>query len=67
MTANANVLTPQKKLFDIPVPSRDVTYETLPGRNNDFIYKLFPPMESLVSVIPAGDGNIEKLFLRCKD
>jgi hypothetical protein len=21
-----------KKLFDIPVPSRDVTYQTLPGR-----------------------------------
>jgi hypothetical protein len=25
----------------------------------------FPPRESLVSDIPAGDGNIEKLFLRC--
>jgi hypothetical protein len=25
---------------------------------------LFPPRESLVSDIPAGDGNIEKLFLR---
>ncbi len=24
--------TPQKKLFDIPVPSRDVTYQTLSGR-----------------------------------
>jgi hypothetical protein len=23
---------------------------------------LFPPRESLVSDIPAGDGNIEKLF-----
>jgi hypothetical protein len=34
------------------------------GGNNDVIYKfkLFPPRESLVSVIPAGDGNIEKLF-----
>ncbi len=32
------------------------------GVNNDFIYKLFPPRESLVSDIPAGDGNIEKLF-----
>jgi hypothetical protein len=27
--------------------------------------QLFPPRESLVSDIPAGDGNIEKLFLRC--
>jgi hypothetical protein len=35
------------------------------GGNYDVIYKLFPPRESLVSDIPAGDGNIEKLFLRC--
>jgi hypothetical protein len=28
----------------------------------DDIYKLFPPRESLVFDIPAGDGNIEKLF-----
>jgi hypothetical protein len=31
------------------------------GGNNDVIYK-FPPRESLVSDIPAGDGNIENLF-----
>jgi hypothetical protein len=31
------------------------------GENNDVIYKLFPPRESLVSDDPAGDGNIEKL------
>jgi hypothetical protein len=36
------------------------------GGNNDVIYKLFPPKEILVSDIPAGDGNIEKLFLRCR-
>jgi hypothetical protein len=30
--------------------------------NNDVIYKLFPPRESLVSDIPAGDGNIGNLF-----
>jgi hypothetical protein len=35
------------------------------GGNNDVIYKLFPPKESLVSDIPAGDMNIEKLFLWC--
>jgi hypothetical protein len=35
------------------------------GGNNDVIYKLFPPRKSLVSDIPAGDGNIEKLFLGC--
>jgi hypothetical protein len=27
--------------------------------------KLFPPRESLVSNIPAGDDNIKKLFLPC--
>jgi hypothetical protein len=35
------------------------------GGNNDVINKLFPLRESLASDIPAGDGNIEKLFLRC--
>ncbi len=34
--------------------------------NYDDIYKLFLHRESLVSDIPAGDGNIEKLFLQCK-
>jgi hypothetical protein len=33
--------------------------------NYNIRYKLFLPRESLVSDIPAGDGNIEKLFLRC--
>jgi hypothetical protein len=32
------------------------------GGNYDVIHKLFLPRESLVSDIPAGDGNIEKLF-----
>ncbi len=35
------------------------------GGNNDVIYKLFPPRESVVSDTSAGDGNIEKLFLQC--
>ncbi len=30
--------------------------------NYDVTYKLFLPRGSLVSDIPAGDGNIEKLF-----
>jgi hypothetical protein len=34
------------------------------GVNYDVIYKLFLPKESLVSDIPAWDGNIEKLFLQ---
>jgi hypothetical protein len=29
-------------------------------------YKLFPQRESLVNDAQAGDGNIEKLFLRCR-
>jgi hypothetical protein len=33
------------------------------GRNNDVMYKLFPPRESLVSDILAGDGKIKKPFL----
>jgi hypothetical protein len=32
------------------------------GGNNDVIHELFLPRESLVSVIPAGDENIENLF-----
>jgi hypothetical protein len=55
-----------KKLFDIPVPSRDVTYQTLPRREY-FIYDVIIPAQGeFGSDVPAGDGNIEKLFLRCK-
>jgi hypothetical protein len=32
------------------------------GGNNDVIYKLFPPGESLVSDIPVGDRNVESFF-----
>jgi hypothetical protein len=35
--------------------------------NYDVIYKLFLHRESLVNDIPAGDGNIEKLFLQCRE
>jgi hypothetical protein len=44
---------PVKKHFDIPVPSRDVA---------GLIYSIRHYRESLVSDIPVGDGNIEKLF-----
>ena len=33
--------------------------------NNDVIFKLFLPRESLVGDIPAGDGNIANRFLQC--
>ncbi len=50
-----------KKVSGFPVPSRDVTDKTLPGRE----FELFPARESLVSDIPAGDGKIANLFLQC--
>jgi hypothetical protein len=39
-----------KKVSDIPVPSRDVTYKLSLGR------------KSLVCNIPAGDGNVANVF-----
>ncbi len=44
-----------KKVSDFPVPSRDVTNQTLPGRPGKIV--LYPARESLVSDIPAGAGN----------
>ncbi len=35
------------------------------GGNNLYMPSLFPPRESLVSGIPAGEENIENPFLRC--
>jgi hypothetical protein len=49
-----------KNVSDFPVPSRDVTYQTLPAWLG--IIKLFPARESLVSDIPAGDGKIANIF-----
>jgi hypothetical protein len=52
-----------KKGFSIfPFPAGMSFTKLSLGGNNDVIYKLFPPRESLVSDIPAGDGNIEKHF-----
>jgi hypothetical protein len=53
----------RKKKF--PVPSRDVTTKLSLGGNNDVITELFLPWGSLVSDIPAGDGKLVNLFLRC--
>jgi len=66
LTIILNHVIHRKKTFDIPVLSLHVTYQTLSlGGNNLYMTSLFPPRESLVSDILAGDGNIEKLFLRC--
>jgi hypothetical protein len=55
----------KKKDREFPVPSRDVTTKLSLGGNNDVITELFLPRGSLVSDIPAGDGRLVNLFLRC--
>jgi hypothetical protein len=56
----------KKKVCEFPVPSRDVTTKLSLGGNNDVITELFLPRGSLVSDIPAGDGKLVNLFLRCR-
>ncbi len=61
--------------LSLPLPHRKKSFSIFPsgmsltrlslGGNNLYMTALFPPRESLVSDIPARDGNIEKLFLRC--
>ncbi len=52
----------RKKSFSIfRVAGMPLTKLSL-GGNIDVIFKLFPPRQSLVSDILAGDGNIKKLF-----
>jgi hypothetical protein len=47
-------------------PRRDVTTKLSLGGNSDVITELFLlPRGSLVSDIPAGDGKLVNLFLRC--
>ncbi len=55
----------KKKVCEFPVPSRDVTTKLSLGGNNDVITQLFLPRGSLVRDIPAGDGKLVNLFLRC--
>jgi hypothetical protein len=56
----------KKKAREFPVlPSRDVTTKLSLGGNNDVITELFLPRGSFVSDIPAGDGKLVNLFLRC--
>jgi hypothetical protein len=57
----------KKKVREFPVPSQDVTTRLSLGGNNDVITELFLPRGSLVSDIPAGDGKLVKLFLRCSE
>ncbi len=55
----------KKKVREFPVPSRDVTTKLSLSGNNDVVTELFLPRGSLVSDIPAGDGKLVNLFLRC--
>ncbi len=57
----------KKTVHEFPVPSRDVTTKLYLGGNNDVITELFLPRGSLVSDIPAGDGKLVNLFLRCME
>jgi hypothetical protein len=53
----------RKKSFSIfPSPAGMSLTKVSLGGNNFYMTSLFPAMESLISDIPAGDGNIEKLF-----
>jgi hypothetical protein len=65
-TASWDMAHCKKKVREFPVLSRDVTTKLSRGGNNDVITELFLPMGSLVSDIPAGDGKLVNLFLRCK-
>jgi hypothetical protein len=55
----------KKKVREFPVPSRDVTTKLSLGGNNDVLTELLLPKGSLVNDIPAGDGKLVNLFLRC--
>ncbi len=55
-----------KKSFSIfPSPAGMSLTKLSLGGNNLYMTSLFPPRKSLVIDIPAGDGNIKKLFLQC--
>ncbi len=56
----------KKKVREFPVPRRDVTTKLSLSGNNDVITELFLPRGSLVSDIPAGDGKLVNIFLRCR-
>ncbi len=55
----------KKRLAIFPSPAGMSLTKLSLGGNNDVIYKLFPPRESFVSDIPAGDGKTANPFLQC--
>ncbi len=50
--------TLKNKVNDFPIPSRDVSNQTLPP-------EIIPARQSFVTDIPAGDGKIDNFFLQC--
>ncbi len=58
ISAGSLISTLQNKVGGFPVTGRDVTYQTLPDRDN------FPVRESLVSDISARDSKTANLFLQ---
>jgi hypothetical protein len=68
-TSDRGTLHCKKRFSGFPIPSRDVTNQTLPSRESGGVtyqtLQTLPARESLVSDIPAGDGKIANLFLQC--
>ncbi len=58
----ATQYTVKKKLGDFLVPSRDVTNQTISGRDNYIV----PRLGEFGSCIPARDGKIADVFLQCR-
>jgi hypothetical protein len=56
--------TVKKRFASFPSPA-GMSLPNSPWAGNDVITELFLPRGSLVSDIPAGDGKLVNLFLRC--
>jgi hypothetical protein len=54
-----------KKVHEFPVSSRDVTNQTPPGQELFSYDVIIPAQGEFGSDIPAGDGKLANLFLRC--
>ncbi len=71
LTVNVSSFTLHQNMYEYTVKkgqrhSRPQPGCHLPNSPWAVIIKLFPPREILVSDIPAGDGSVANLFLRCK-
>jgi hypothetical protein len=55
----------KKNFLIFPSPAGMSLTKLSLGGNNLYMTSLFPPRESFISDVLAGDRNIEKVFLRC--